>query len=81
MRKMALSGLLCAAMAVSGCATSTVVLRPPAEYLRPCVAPELLGSTNGALVEYANGQKQALRACNDDKRAIREWLAEADKKF
>lgn len=77
---MALSGGLCAAMAVSGC-TSTVVLRPPAEYLRPCVGPELVGSTNGALVEYANNQKQALRACNDDKRAIREWLAEADKKF
>lgn len=51
---------------------------PPAELLQPCEEPQHALSTTGDLVPYALDLREALRACNQDKRLLREWAGEAD---
>lgn len=52
---------------------------PPAELLRECPSPAFGGPlTNSGLVGYVDDLRAALRACNDDKTALRDWAGQAD---
>lgn len=52
---------------------------PPAELLADCREPSATVSTNGLLAKYALDLRTALRSCNDDKAALREWASEISK--
>lgn len=67
---------LLSALLLASCATvtpPTTKLLPPASLLAECPAPRAALSTNGALVDYILALRNALRLCNDDKAALREW--------
>jgi hypothetical protein len=68
--------MLLSALLMASCAavtpTSTKLL-PPASLLADCPAPAPTVSTNGELVDYILALRGALRLCNDDKAALREW--------
>jgi hypothetical protein len=49
---------------------------PPAELLADCQEPAARVTTNGLLARYALDLRTALRSCNDDKAALREWAKE-----
>lgn len=80
--RLALSGLMSGFLLLSltACASNTLVLSPPAEYLQPCLVPDLIGDTNGALAQWSKDTKQSLVRCNEDKTAIKEWVSKAQKK-
>lgn len=47
---------------------------PPAGLLQDCTEPSPNGvTTNGELVSYVGQLRWALRNCNNDKSALREW--------
>lgn len=76
MRFSTLSGSLLAALALSGCAGSTPLLvrdLPPEVLLQDCPEPPANIRTNKDLAEWALALRQALRVCNNDKAALREW--------
>ena len=56
--------------------TETVYRYPPEILTQPCPAPEYTGSTWGDLAHYTVRLKGAVDLCNEDKRLIREWVAE-----
>lgn len=63
--------------ALSAC-TSVPVIRtdkalPPAELLQDCPEPAGNPQTNGELARLALALRDALRGCNRDKQALREW--------
>lgn len=62
---------------VASCAA--VAPKPPAELLAPCAEPAATRGTNGTLAQYALNLRSALRACNDDKAALRMWASELEK--
>lgn len=67
------------ALALAGCASAPPrVLQsgPPASLLEPCYEPAGAPQTNGELLGYALALRDALRGCNDDKAALREWAKE-----
>lgn len=67
------------AVAFTGCASvrpSPVKITPPPELLQDCQEPEQAIKTNGELVGYALSLRDALRGCNRDKQALREWAEE-----
>lgn len=55
--------------------TEILRLTPPAELLAACPEPSLQGETYRAIVAHALDIKQALRRCNADKQALRDWAA------
>lgn len=61
------------------CASCAQVQLPPAELLADCQEPAARLSTNGLLARYALDLRTALRGCNDDKAALREWAKELQK--
>lgn len=63
------------AAALSGCAQVPITVRdtPPAALLEECPVPEFRAETNIELAEWALALLQALRYCNNDKEALREW--------
>lgn len=63
--------LLCAA----GC-QSMAPVKLPEHLLLPCPEPTMRRTTNGELADTLDKFKWALRACNDDKAALREWQKE-----
>lgn len=46
---------------------------PPVELLQDCGEPPILAGTNGQLAETILNLRDALRGCNRDKAALREW--------
>ncbi len=59
----------------AGCSTIEV-RQPPAALLAPCTDPDIDVTTNGALVRSLLAYRRALRLCNDDKSALREWAGQ-----
>lgn len=66
---------LLAALLMASCAAVTPPQRilPPVDLLQDCPEPPVTISTNGLLAEYALALRDALRGCNRDKAALREW--------
>lgn len=62
-------------LAITGCA-STQIGTPPQHLLLDCPEPEIRASTNGELARSLQRFRWALRSCNDDKAALREWQKE-----
>ena len=57
-----------------------VPLLPPEELLQECPFPATGGlSTNEDIVPYVRALRGALRGCNADKEALREWAKEVSK--
>jgi hypothetical protein len=54
-------------------------MAPTAVRLQNVPEPKLKGETNGDLAAWALDLRAALRQANADKRALREWAAEAGK--
>jgi hypothetical protein len=69
--------LLCVSMLVMGCASVPAAPLerelPPAEWLEDCAEPPLDVSTNGGLARAVGDLRGALKLCNQDKKALREW--------
>lgn len=66
---------LLATLLLASCAAVTPPQRilPPIDLLQDCNEPPLQITTNGQLSEYALALRDALRGCNRDKAALREW--------
>ena len=67
------------ALLMASCATvapNPARILPPAELLADCPEPGLDPSTNGALVQGILELRLALKGCNADKAALREWAKE-----
>jgi hypothetical protein len=76
-----LNGLLCLCLLLSltGCGSTEYVRvkerdTPPVALLQDCAEPLATDvTTNGLLLGYVGQLRSALRKCNDDKAALREW--------
>ena len=76
-----LNGLLCLCLLLSltGCGSTEYVRvkerdTPPVALLQDCAEPLAADvTTNGLLLGYVGQLRSALRKCNDDKAALREW--------
>ena len=67
---------LCVAL-LTGCATPQIVRElPPPELLRECPAPAVDLRTNGGLALGLLSYHDALKRCNIDKKALRDWAEE-----
>jgi len=53
--------------------TEVIKLTPPATLLAPCAAPTLQGDTYRAIIGHALDLKRALKHCDADKAALRQW--------
>lgn len=77
----AISWCLAASLMLSGCNAIPVqketLVGPPVQYLRECTEPikPERPIDNGKLVQYTKALQGALRLCNIDKAALREWAA------
>jgi hypothetical protein len=71
------AGLL-ACLLVASCAAVSP-LAPPPELLADCPIPSSPVRTNGELAEGYSARGFALRACNDDKAALRAWADQIKK--
>lgn len=65
--------VLLAAMLMASCASVTKPQAPPWYLLEPCVAEQPPLRTNADLLITIGVLRSALRSCNDDKAALREW--------
>lgn len=77
-RVLALIVLLIASVWASGCAAPPVYVRelPPAVLLEDCEEPVSTLETNKDLAQWALALRSALRVCNNDKQALRDWAKE-----
>lgn len=66
---------LLATLLLASCAAVTPPQRvlPPLDLLQDCNEPPAMVGNNGQLAEYALNLRDALRGCNRDKAALREW--------
>jgi hypothetical protein len=63
-------------LALAGCASKLPreqKILPPVELIQDCPMPAKTVATNRQLAEYTQALYWALRGCNDDKAALREW--------
>ncbi len=73
--------VLISLIALSACSQNTVITKsvpvfPPDKLMKECPqadAPTTKYATYGDLVEYSLAQKKALKDCNADKTALRQW--------
>ena len=75
---MRLMSSLLAVLALAGCATRAPSLAPalpPVDLMQDCPAPVIDKTTNGGLARGVQALKGALKDCNLDKKALREWAA------
>ncbi len=73
------SSLILGLMLLTGCGTvQTEYIRelPPASLLEDCQVPQIVLRTNQDLATHIVDLRGALRACNQDKAALREWAKE-----
>lgn len=71
--------LICVSIALGGCSTvqtNSVKMYPPEALLADCKTGPLSFETNEALADSAIKLSAALRLCNNDKKALREWTAD-----
>jgi hypothetical protein len=69
-----LGPLALAVALLTGCSTTKVLRElPPPELLRDCLAPIVDISTNGGLAQGLLNYDDALKRCNLDKEALRDW--------
>ena len=61
---------------VFGGCTSVTVRTPPSALLADCPEPAFTAGTNSELAQAYIGMRQALRLCNVDQHALREWAQE-----
>jgi hypothetical protein len=64
---------LLACLLVASCATVTPSGAPPWALLEDCHEPQAQLRTNGDLLPHIRALRGALRSCNDDKKALRDW--------
>lgn len=64
------------ALALAGCTTVPVIQAPPEHLMQDCPIPAVQAEKNGDLPKTILAFKAALRSCNDDKAALREWAKE-----
>lgn len=69
-----LTGLLMASCATV--APKSVKVTPPMTFMVDCPEPEVDTATNGGLAKGITDLRGALRLCNNDKAALREWAKE-----
>ena len=69
---------LLAALLLASCAAVSPPLPAP-EWLADCPVPSGPVPTNGALAERDQARGFALRACNNDKAALRAWAEQLKK--
>lgn len=77
--KLALTGLTSLFLTACGVTSVPQVIRlgPPPELVQECPVPTRpAGQTNADLARWLNEYEQALAACNEDKRLLREHYAE-----
>jgi len=67
-----LAAALLAALVCASCVTTTPQ-GPPWALMEDCFVPQARLSTNGDLVPHIRALRSALRSCNDDKKALRDW--------
>jgi hypothetical protein len=62
-------------LTVASCAHVTPASRvlPPVELLRDCPHPAGSAATNSSLAEWLLSYRDALRLCNIEKQALRDW--------
>ena len=53
------------------------LIEPPAVLLKDCIKPVFTGTTNGDLAEFIFLQSGSIEKCNEDKKALREWLSKS----
>lgn len=71
------AGILCACVALTGCAsTPPVSEQPTSDLLMDCPAPAVRVKTNGEMADTLSKYRTALKECNDDKAALREFYKE-----
>lgn len=61
---------------LTGCFATMQTVTSPAHLLAECPAPAMDVGTNGRMAATLNNYRWALKACNDDKAALREWQKE-----
>lgn len=71
------SGVLLSVLLLASCASVAPPQRvlPPLDLLQDCNEPALIAETNGQLAQSALNLRDALRGCNRDKAALREWAS------
>ena len=72
------AGAILALALLAGCSAlpKPGAILPPATLLADCPEPPAVFTTNGELADYALELRTALRLCNNDKAALREWIKE-----
>jgi hypothetical protein len=67
--------VMLSALLLASCASTLPGTRttPPPELLQDCPEPTATVRTNRQLADYATRLRDALRGCNRDKAALREW--------
>ena len=76
-----LSRLLLPVCLLAGCASpSPQVIRmlPPVELIQDCSVPQMQVRTNGDMAVHIVDLRSALKSCNNDKAALRDWAKESD---
>lgn len=79
--KTILAGLLSLSLTACGVLSKETLVEvpvkaaPPAQLLQDCPLPARTGDDNAALARLSQEQRQALEACNLDKRALRDFYA------
>ena len=68
--------ILAAVLVLSGCTATTVKLYPPQELLADCTPGILAFDTNEDVAVSAVRLAGALKLCNIDKKALRDWAKE-----
>lgn len=66
---------------VVGCATpvpQVVRILPPAELLQDCPVPQVQLRTNGDMANHIMDLRSALKVCNNDKAALRDWAKDKE---
>lgn len=69
-----LAFLLCACAQPSKVIDRVVRVTPPSELLADCPAPVGNAKTNEDVADWLLAYKGALRTCNVDKQALRDWV-------
>lgn len=67
------------AIFLAGCGHTPIrpeIVAPPTDLMAPCPAPAGSAATNGQLAEWLAAYREALKQCDADKTALREWAKE-----
>jgi hypothetical protein len=67
--------VMLSALLLASCAAVAPPSRvlPPLNLLQDCAEPSVTAATNAQLLDFTLRLRDALRSCNRDKEALREW--------